>query len=1055
MNRSICKSVIIALVLSICTRCICSGKLYADGSDYQTLLKAYQAEREIVAKKSSAQSLVQSDELVKQAEAVSKNKPELAERLIRDARWRLPYIPDNLPENVSQVFGTMRARHSDRVNAMVYISKNLLASASKDGLVNLWDLGNGSKKWSYEKLGEIKPESDKLQDDVLKAASLVYSEKADLLAAGGYNEIHLIEPKTGKFVKALKGHKGTVKGIAFSNDGKRLVSMADDRLLKIWNIEKAQELSSTDLSKEAGGSNNPLGRFEAIAYSPKVDQIALGNIDGRMLVYDVSEAKPKLKLAAVVMTTAIAVLTLKYTPDGTGIISAGDRTGEKNMSVRWTAAPLQDAPLANPVAGVLPPVRTYPTNLDAASAHTQQVNSLGVSPNGQLLVTGSSDKTIRIWEMNSSKLLKQFSFSTEEVTSIAISADGSEVAAGNEVGQIRFWKLTSDDEHTKSNETKEMLNCVAISPDGNRHAAAGKDQTIRIYDSEGNVLKTLKGHKTSVNSMVFIDNNKLASGGDRDIYIWNVDKEEDPKILKGHSSVVLALVLSSDGKTLYSASLDRTMKAWDIEAGQQSASFSAQSAVCCLSVLGNQAVIGCADGWITILKLSEKSIEETGNMVAHIQGVAGVAISPKGGMITTVGGDGLTKFWNIDDKSRIRFDSSAEVALNSTTQIASSLTAVAYSSDGRYLVTGGQDGLIRFYEIETEVIKNLADSKNNTNQTKTRSPSRNLRGNTDWIMGLAFSRDNNELLSVGADQTLRRFSLTTTRSVVHYGHLGSLNFVVLTPDQKQLVTFGKDSWKLWDAESGSVIKTFENPSFDMNTLQFLSDKEILLAGGARSIGTYSVQTGERLRGDNVSGNNVFSVATNGKTISIWQSLADHSEFIQIKEGKLTEPIKLPGDKEAKIKITCAALTNDCRLGFAAQADQNVQVIDLATRKLVKGLWPLFDASPVDIVTTANGERVVCIDEKGQIKVANVEERKVTATVKAHESAGCKGLWLSKSGERFISIGTDNQIIAWDMNCKELRSWKFSVGLNSISISNDGKKIYTANSDGSIYVLDLP
>ena len=120
-------------------------------ADAKALRERFLLEREQAVKaRFPAETLARADELAKRGEAALQDDPKAAARHFRDARWQLPYLPAGLPEHVVRVLGESRMRHADRVNALAYSPDgSRLASASRDGTVKIWDLGNGRELVTY------------------------------------------------------------------------------------------------------------------------------------------------------------------------------------------------------------------------------------------------------------------------------------------------------------------------------------------------------------------------------------------------------------------------------------------------------------------------------------------------------------------------------------------------------------------------------------------------------------------------------------------------------------------------------------------------------------------------------------------------------------------------------------------------------------------------------------------------------------------------------------------------------------------------------------------
>jgi WD40 repeat protein len=158
--------------------------------------------------------------------------------------------------------------------------------------------------------------------------------------------------------------------------------------------------------------------------------------------------------------------------------------------------------------------------------------------------------------------------------------------------------------------------------------------------------------------------------------------------------------------------------------------------------------------------------------------------------------------------------------------------------------------------------------------------------------------------------------------------------------------------------------------------------------------------------------------------------------------------------ERNRKVSCAAFSPDATWALAGSPDGIVRIWDMGTKKPTGDDWPLFQKYVVDLGVTADKKTLVAVDEEGTVKVADVPGRKVTASAKAHEK-GVNGLIVARGGGRFATVGADGEVKAFDMNAKEVRSWKLPTIVNAIAFSPDGKQIVTANGDGTAYVLDVP
>jgi WD40 repeat protein len=203
--------------------------------------------------------------------------------------------------------------------------------------------------------------------------------------------------------------------------------------------------------------------------------------------------------------------------------------------------------------------------------HTDIVRTIALSADGQTLVSGSGDQTMKIWNFQTGELMTTLTTDSGPVWSVAISHDGQMMVSGSEDGSIKVWNLyTGKILHTIKAHAGRVFS-VAISPDGKTFATGGIDKTIKIWDLQtGKLLCAIAQHQDAVRSVIFSrDGKTLASASwDQTIKIWNPDTGELRRTLTGHTSRVVTLSLGIDGKTLASGSLDNHVKIWDMQTGK-------------------------------------------------------------------------------------------------------------------------------------------------------------------------------------------------------------------------------------------------------------------------------------------------------------------------------------------------------------------------------------------------------------------------------------------------------------------------------------------------------
>lgn len=979
----------------------------------------YKAERDEAGKTFSKEELVGADELAAKAnEALKTENYVAAERLIRDARWQVPFVPAGLPDHVIRVLGVGRLRHGDRVNALSYSPDGTrLASASKDGTVRVWDIGNGRELLTYRGHEADKPDPMAKERPVtLSPVAVSYSSDGEWIASAGFTEIHVWDAKTGKKLHTLKGgHKAAMRTIAFGKDKTVLASGGDDKKVCLWDVPKEKVVASAD--EQAGVVN-------AVAFNSDGSLLAAVNGGGTATVYTPVETRLQLVYGGAVSQGRGGTNSAAFARGGTALLTGG-----------------QDAVLT--LTGGIDG-KGSGTTLRKFEGHSAAVNAVAASRDGKLFVSGSGDKSVVVWDAENGKQLRAFLGHPQDVIAVAIRPDGKQIASASEDGSIKLWPLTAADEHREMADAKDRVWAVAFSPDGKTAAAGGSDRNVRLYDAaSGKLLKTLTGHKGSITTVAFIDNNTLLStAGDKLAKVWDVAAGTATD-LTGHGAAVLCGAASADGKLIVTGSADKTVIGW--VGGKKAWTWTGKSAVCGVAVRkdGQRVAAGSADGQLTILNVTAaQPAVLAGVTVAPTGGIAAVTYSPDGERVATAGGDGAARVWLVrNDMTPAQQQVYTSPIKSGPNAQAPPLTGVAYSADGRFLVGGGAEGVARIWDAATG------------------AEVRGLRGHGGWVTGVAFSPDGRIVLSGSVDKTARLFELPRAESAA-VGHTLMARCVAVSRDGKLAATGSKDGTaKVWDLATGREVLTIPvvpSASVDdtgVTSVVFVGNNKLVCGSGDKTLKWYDLPGGKLTQ--TVQTNQVFSVAADpdGKKVGLaWASgSGDEAGFDVFAAGEAT-PTRI------KIgKISAAALSPDAAWGVVGDEKGVIQIWDLVKKERIKGDWPILKDAVADIGVTPDRKTVVVIDGAGTVKVGDAEGRgEPLATVKALPAgADVKGVIVSPTGDKFATLASNGEIKAWDMKSKELRAWKLPYAAEAAVFTIDGKRLLTANSDGTSFVLELP
>jgi len=600
----------------------------------------------------------------------------------------------------------------------------------------------------------------------------------------------------------LQGHSHTISVVAFSPDGKQIVSGSYDNTIRLWDAETGEQLQ-----QPLEGHWNSV---TSVAFSPDGKQIVSGSSDKTIRLWDAETGE---QLQQPFKGHQYSVTSVAFSPNGKQIVS-----GSYDNTIRiWDA-------------------ETGEQLQQSFKGHEHFVSSVAFSPDGKQVVSGSGDKTIRLWDAETGEQLQQpFKGHENSVSSAAFSPDGKQIVSGSGDETIRLWNAETGEQLQQPLKGHEnSVSSVSFSPDGKQIVSGSYDNTIRLWNAEtGEQLqRPLKGHENSVSSAAFSpDGKQIVSGsGDETIRLWNAETGEQlQQPLKGHENSVCSVSFSPDGKQIVSGSYDKTIKLWDAETGEQlqqplKEHEDGVSSVA-FSPNGKQIVSGSYDNTIRLWDA------ETGKQLQqpfkrHQNFVTSVAFSPDGKQIVSGSQDNTIRLWDAETGEQLQQSFKGHEHF---------VSSVAFSPNGKQIVSGSYDNTIRLWDAETG--KQLQQP---------------FKRYQNFVTSVAFSPDGKQIVSGSEDNTIGLWDAETGEQLQQplKGHGYSVYSVAFSPDGKQIVSGSDDNTiRLWDAETGEQLQQpFKGHWNSVTSVAFSPDgKQIVSGSYDKTIRLWNVETGEQLQ----------------------------------------------------------------------------------------------------------------------------------------------------------------------------------------------------------------